>query len=68
MATVESGVLDVELLEAIDGTGYTMIIGSCPTVGLAGFTLGGGHSDMLSNIYGLAASNVIEAVVVLSDG
>ena len=65
---VQSGVRGVELLEAVHKQGFETVIGSCPTVGVAGFTMGGGHSDFLSTKYGIAASNVLEALVMLHDG
>ena len=68
LAHVQAGVLGVDLLHALDGTGLMTIIGGCPSVGIAGFTLGGGQSDMMSNLYGLASSTVQEAVIILADG
>ena len=48
--------------------GYRLVIGSCPSVGLAGgYAQGGGHS-FLSGLYGLAADNVLEWEVVTPDG
>ena len=40
--TTGSGVNDGELLFALEGTGLDMVIGGCSTVGIGGFTLGGG--------------------------
>lgn len=51
--------MGIDLLHALDGSGYSTVIGGCPTVGMAGFTLGGGQSDMTSNIHGLASTNVV---------
>eukprot|EP00928_Gymnodinium_smaydae_P088919 TRINITY_DN72954_c0_g1_i1.p1 TRINITY_DN72954_c0_g1~~TRINITY_DN72954_c0_g1_i1.p1 ORF type:complete len:606 (-),score=36.41 TRINITY_DN72954_c0_g1_i1:191-1750(-) len=41
--------------------------GTCGTVGHVGFTLGGGYGDY-SRMYGSAATNLVEAEVVLADG
>jgi FAD/FMN-containing dehydrogenase len=42
-------------------------LGNCGTVGVAGFTLGGGYGP-LSGTGGLAADNVLGAEIVLADG
>ena len=55
-------------MQALDGTGLIMVVGSCLSVGMAGFTLGGGYSDLFSNTYGLAATSVQEAKVILANG
>lgn len=48
--------------------GYRFVVGSCPTVGVAGgYTQGGGHS-FLSGLYGLGADNVLEWEVVTPAG
>ena len=65
---MQSGVRGIELLEAVHNHGFLAVLGSCPSVAIAGFTLGGGHSDFLSSKYGIAATNVLEALVVLHDG
>lgn len=41
--------------------------GSCPTVGMGGHISGGGFG-LLSRKYGLAADNVVDAVLVTADG
>ena len=40
--TIEGGVRNRELYEAVCGAGYPFPGGGCPTVGVVGFTLGGG--------------------------
>lgn len=51
-----------------NSTGYTVVGGTCPTVGIAGgFSLGGGHS-ILSSSYGVGSDNVLEWEVVTPDG
>lgn len=47
---------------------HTMVIGGqCPTVGVSGFTLGGGLSPF-SRSYGLACDNVLSMTLVTHDG
>ena len=67
-AHIGAGILSIDLLQALEGTGLDVVIGGCPTVGIAGFTLGGGQSDMCSNVHGLSAGNVLEAKVILASG
>ena len=43
-------------------------MGADPQVGFAGFAMGGGFNDMLSGMYGLAASHVQEALLILANG
>ncbi|MFJ8045792.1 FAD-binding oxidoreductase [Kitasatospora sp. NPDC096147] len=47
--------------------GVTIPAGSCPTVGLAGLALGGGHG-VTSRAYGLTCDSLLSAEVVLADG
>ncbi|KAL4954439.1 hypothetical protein BDW69DRAFT_205191 [Aspergillus filifer] len=47
--------------------GVTVVAGEAVTVGLAGYTAGGGHSP-LSSMYGLAADQVLSMEVVLANG
>ncbi|KAI3802452.1 hypothetical protein L1987_30584 [Smallanthus sonchifolius] len=46
---------------------YGFSAGSCPTVGVGGHISGGGFG-LLSRKYGLAADNVVDAVLVTADG
>lgn len=47
--------------------GLAIPSGACPTVGIGGTTLGGGHG-VLGRLYGLACDHLVGAEVVLADG
>ena len=47
--------------------GLTLPLGSCPSVGIAGLTLGGGMG-LLSRLWGLTCDNLLKAELVLADG
>ena len=67
IATVAAGTLLVQLDHATAGHGLVAITGNCPTVGVAGFLLGGGNS-FISRRYGLACDNLVGARVVTPSG
>ncbi|MFD5750976.1 FAD-binding oxidoreductase [Streptomyces sp. NPDC127033] len=52
---------------ALAARGRTIPAGSCPTVGVAGLTLGGGHG-VTSRAYGLTCDSLLSATVVTADG
>ncbi|KAM0551363.1 hypothetical protein ACHAPJ_008472 [Fusarium lateritium] len=62
-----AGVQGSDAIEFASANGLTGVSGECPTVGLAGFTLGGGHSP-LSTSYGLGADQTLEFEVVTAAG
>lgn len=63
-----AGVMGGDASLAASKQGYRMVVGLCPTVGVAGgYTQGGGHS-LLTGSYGLAADNVLEWEVITADG
>ncbi|KAG9251786.1 uncharacterized protein F5Z01DRAFT_683115 [Emericellopsis atlantica] len=65
---VGAGVTGAEAAEAAHKAGLTVVVGGCPSVGVAGgYTQGGGHST-LSTAYGLAADQALEYEVVTADG
>jgi FAD/FMN-containing dehydrogenase len=54
------------LYEQLDSHGVTVVAGSCPEVGIAGFVLGGGLG-ILGRIHGVASDQLIGAQIVLAD-
>ncbi|MEU7000420.1 FAD-binding oxidoreductase [Nonomuraea sp. NPDC046570] len=67
VARVGPGALWGHVLEAAAPYGLAPLAGSSPTVGVTGFTLGGGVG-WLSRRYGFAADSVLRAEVVTADG
>ncbi len=63
MALVEVG----QLYHALQAYGLTTTSGTCPSVGVAGLTLGGGVGKLMCK-YGLACDNVLSAQIVTADG
>jgi FAD/FMN-containing dehydrogenase len=56
-----------EIYRALLPNGLTIPGGTCPSVGIAGLTLGGGLG-MLGRIHGLTADRLVSARIVLADG
>jgi FAD/FMN-containing dehydrogenase len=67
IVTVGAGALLGDVYEQLDALGLTIAAGSCPTVGIAGLTLGGGLG-VLGRTYGLTSDQLVGAKVVLADG
>jgi len=68
--TVGPGITNGLALAAVSAQappGTMVLIGSCPNVGIAGFTLGGGQGDITPYV-GLAADQLVEIELVLYDG
>jgi FAD/FMN-containing dehydrogenase len=55
-----AGLLSAELLSDVSGQGLAPMVAQCPTVGIAGLTLGGGLS-WLSGKYGATCDSLISA-------
>ncbi|KAH8657747.1 FAD binding domain-containing protein [Xylariales sp. PMI_506] len=55
-----------DVLEKLDGSGYTVVGGRIGNVGVGGYMLGGGLSFMSSQ-YGFAANSVLEYTLVLAN-
>lgn len=64
---IGAGVMGYQAAEAADAAGLVAVTGECPTVGLAGFTMGAGHSS-LSSSFGLGADQVLSYEVVTANG
>ncbi|KAI1747183.1 hypothetical protein F4782DRAFT_535708 [Xylaria castorea] len=63
-----AGVLTSEVFAAANNSGFRVITGTCPDVGVAGgFTPGGGHGIFTSS-YGMAADSVLEWEIVTAQG
>ncbi len=67
LATVEAGALLGDVYDGLDSHGLTIAAGACPSVGIAGLTLGGGFG-ILGRRYGLTSDQLVGATVVLADG
>src|SRR5215470_1703420 len=67
VARAEAGALVRDLDEATQRVGLATTSGGCPTVGIAGLTLGGGQGKLMGK-YGAACDNLISAQLVTVDG
>lgn len=67
VARAQAGALVRDLDTATQRSGLATTSGGCPTVGIAGFTLGGGEGRLMDK-YGAACDNLLSAQVVTVDG
>ena len=67
VARAEAGARVRDLDEATQRFGLATTSGGCPTVGIAGLTLGGGQGKLMG-LYGAACDNLLSAQVVIVDG
>ncbi len=67
VARAEAGALVHDLDIATQRFGLATTSGGCPTVGIAGLTLGGGEGQLMAK-YGAACDNLMRAQVVTVDG
>jgi len=67
VARAQAGALVRNLDEATQRFGLARTSGGCPTVGIAGLTLGGGEGRLMEK-YGAACDNLLSAQVVTVDG
>ena len=67
IAAVGAGARLAEIDDRLATDGLAIPAGSCPVVGIAGLTLGGGLG-MLGRTYGLTSDQLVRAEVVLADG
>ena len=66
-AAVGAGAQLLDVYTALAARGRMIPGGTCPTVGIAGLTQGGGIG-LSGRKYGLTSDNLLEATVVLADG
>jgi FAD/FMN-containing dehydrogenase len=66
-ATVGAAAQLIDVQRALTRRGVTVPSGSCPTVGIGGLTLGGGHG-LAGRRLGLTSDNLLAARVVTADG
>ena len=66
-AVVGAGTHLVDFYNGLAASGRAVPGGSCPTVGIAGLTLGGGVG-VVSRAYGLTSDNVLSLEIVTADG
>ncbi|AZM61429.1 MULTISPECIES: FAD-binding oxidoreductase [unclassified Streptomyces] len=66
-AVIGAGAKLIDVYRALAARGVTIPAGSCPTVGISGLTLGGGHG-VSSRAYGLTCDNLIQVTLVTADG
>lgn len=67
VARVDAGALVRDMDSATQRFGLATTLGGCPTVGIAGLTLGGGEGLLMSK-YGSACDNLISAQLLTVDG
>lgn len=66
-ATIGAGTRLIDVYNNLAQYGLTLPAGSCPTVGVAGLTLGGGVG-VIGRKFGLTCDNLLSAQVVTADG
>jgi FAD/FMN-containing dehydrogenase len=66
-ATVGAGMQLIDVQRALTRRGLSVPSGSCPSVGIAGLTLGGGHG-LAGRRFGLTCDNLRAATIVTADG
>ncbi|MFE7838214.1 FAD-binding oxidoreductase [Streptomyces sp. NPDC057474] len=66
-AVVGAGAKLIDVYRALAAKGVTIPAGSCPTVGVSGLTLGGGHG-VTSRAYGLTCDSLTQATLITADG
>lgn len=67
LTTVGAGARLGEVFSVLQGHGLAIPAGTCPAVGVAGLTLGGGLG-ILGRRYGVTSDRLVGAEVVLADG
>jgi FAD/FMN-containing dehydrogenase len=67
VATIGAGARLIDVYAALAQQGFSLPAGSCPTVGIAGLTLGGGVG-VLDRKFGLTCDNLLSAQIILANG
>ncbi|MFI9202347.1 FAD-binding oxidoreductase [Streptomyces sp. NPDC053048] len=65
--SVGAGAQQIDVLDALSPHGVALVGGTCPTVGVTGYLLGGGYG-LLTRGEGMACDRLVSADVVLADG
>ena len=66
-ARISGGARASDVLAVTDPLGIAPVAGAVGSVGMAGFTLGGGYGALIGR-FGLALDNLLAAEIVLADG
>ncbi|MFS4095091.1 FAD-binding oxidoreductase [Streptomyces sp. AF1A] len=66
-AVVGAGSKLIDVYRGLAAKGVTIPAGSCPTVGVSGLVLGGGHG-VASRAYGLTCDSLTRATLITADG
>jgi len=66
-AEIGAGAALIDVYTTLAESGVTLAAGSCPTVGIAGLTLGGGHG-LTGRAYGLTCDQLAAVEIVTADG
>ena len=66
-AVVGAGAKLIDVYRALTAKGVTIPAGSCPSVGVSGLVLGGGHG-VVSRAYGLTCDSLTQATIITADG
>jgi FAD/FMN-containing dehydrogenase len=67
VAHIGAGATLLRIYDALGQVGLALPMGTCPTVGIAGLTLGGGFGA-LARLYGLTCDNLLAVDLVMADG
>lgn len=67
-ASIQTGVRSLELVTAARAQGLSFPVPHCPSVGLGGFTMGGGIGWNYPQCGGVSAHSIVGAEVVMADG
>ncbi|HJW25460.1 MAG TPA: FAD-binding oxidoreductase [Rhodocyclaceae bacterium] len=68
VASIQPGVRSLEMVQAARAKGLSFPVPHCPSVGLGGFTMGGGIGWNWAQRGGVATHSIVGADIVLADG